>query len=335
MFVALALFTVSFGENTWNLLLCPVWLHHDGYIEVRFPEPVDLVATAVDTTGASTVTIKQTHSVSLPAASEIHYSAVGTEKYAASLVFDKSDKLSFIVYGDSRHFEKRHESVFNAIVKEKPDFVIHLGDMVDNGLFSDQWRVFFRVTSSYWAEHVVYTVRGNHESPFNIYDQLLYPPYYSFKRGNITFIVLDTNQSLEQSSPQRSWFLNELEKARQDGRPIFVFMHHPIFTKGPHRKDEVVKRLQNLVPLLEEFGVKAVFSAHDHNYQHFWKNGVHYVITGGGGAGLYGVNENAHTDAELLNYAVKHHYVLVKISKSGICVLVKTPLGEVLDEFHL
>jgi len=336
MFVAFALFTVSLGESTWKLLSGPVWLHHDGYVEVRFPELVDVVATAVETTGASTIIIaEEVHSVSLPVAKEIHYSAVGVGKYSASLVFDKFDELLFIVYGDSRHFEERHESIFNAIVKEKPNFVIHLGDMVDNGLFSDQWRAFFKITSSYWAGHVIYTVRGNHEYPFNTYDQLLYPPYYSFKRGGITFIALDTNQSLEQGSPQHSWLLSELEKASRDGSPIFVFMHHPIFTKGPHQKDEVVRKLQNLVPLLEEFGVKAVFSAHDHNYQHFSKNGVHYVVTGGGGAGLYGVDKNADTDAELLNYAVKLHYVLVKVSKDGIHVMVKTPSGDVLDEFQI
>lgn len=30
----------------------------------------------------------------------------------------------------------------------------------------------------------------------------------------------------------------------------------------------------------------AVFAGHDHNYQHHLKNGVHYIVTGGGGAPL-------------------------------------------------
>ena len=34
----------------------------------------------------------------------------------------------------------------------------------------------------------------------------------------------------------------------------------------------------------------AGLSGHDHNYQHYLKNGVHYIVSGGGGAPLYDVN---------------------------------------------
>jgi hypothetical protein len=33
-----------------------------------------------------------------------------------------------------------------------------------------------------------------------------------------------------------------------------------------------------------------VFSGHDHAYEHFFQNGVHYIVTGGGGAPLYDVD---------------------------------------------
>jgi hypothetical protein len=37
--------------------------------------------------------------------------------------------------------------------------------------------------------------------------------------------------------------------------------------------------------------VTAVFAGHDHNYQHHLKNGVHYIVTGGGGAPLAAVDQ--------------------------------------------
>jgi hypothetical protein len=40
------------------------------------------------------------------------------------------------------------------------------------------------------------------------------------------------------------------------------------------------------VPLLERYGVRLVLSGHDHNYQRFARNGVTYVVHGGG-AGVY------------------------------------------------
>src|SRR5260370_8063699 len=46
-----------------------------------------------------------------------------------------------------------------------------------------------------------------------------------------------------------------------------------------------------LIPLFEKEHVTAGFFGHDHNYQHYLKNGVHYVITGGGGAPLYDVDK--------------------------------------------
>ena len=44
------------------------------------------------------------------------------------------------------------------------------------------------------------------------------------------------------------------------------------------------KETPDLIPICEKYKVAAAFGGHDHNYQHFLKNGVHYVITGGAGA---------------------------------------------------
>jgi hypothetical protein len=46
-----------------------------------------------------------------------------------------------------------------------------------------------------------------------------------------------------------------------------------------------------LMPVFEKYKVTAGFFGHDHNYQHYLKNGVHYFTTGGGGAPLYDVDE--------------------------------------------
>ena len=35
-----------------------------------------------------------------------------------------------------------------------------------------------------------------------------------------------------------------------------------------------------LMPLFEKYHVTAGLFGHDHNYQHYLKNGIHYVITG-------------------------------------------------------
>ena len=44
-----------------------------------------------------------------------------------------------------------------------------------------------------------------------------------------------------------------------------------------------------LIPMFEKYKLTAGFFGHDHNYQHYLQNGIHYFITGGGGAPLYDV----------------------------------------------
>ena len=39
----------------------------------------------------------------------------------------------------------------------------------------------------------------------------------------------------------------------------------------------------NLVPLFEQYGVDVVFNGHDHHYERSYKDGVYYIVTGGGG----------------------------------------------------
>jgi hypothetical protein len=43
--------------------------------------------------------------------------------------------------------------------------------------------------------------------------------------------------------------------------------------------------------MFEKYHVTAAFFGHDHTYQHYLKNGIHYIITGGGGAPLYDVDK--------------------------------------------
>jgi hypothetical protein len=64
------------------------------------------------------------------------------------------------------------------------------------------------------------------------------------------------------------WLRNDLENASQEW--TIVFFHHPPYTKGSHDSDaeqDLVQIRQNLVPILEEFGVDLVLSGHSHCYE--------------------------------------------------------------------
>lgn len=64
--------------------------------------------------------------------------------------------------------------------------------------------------------------------------------------------------------------------------------HHPPISAASNRAPGN-DWMAALEPLFEKYRLTAGFFGHDHNYQHYLKNGIHYVTTGGGGAPLYDV----------------------------------------------
>ena len=60
------------------------------------------------------------------------------------------------------------------------------------------------------------------------------------------------------------------------------FSHHPPFCAGPQHSNSK-SMIKHLVPVFKRSGVKAVFSGHEHNFQHSRVEGINYFITGAGG----------------------------------------------------
>ena len=141
---------------------------------------------------------------------------------------------------------------------------------------------------------------------------------FSFDYGNAHWTVLDSNRYSDWSDPAlRDWLVADLKAARRAAWR-FVGFHHPgLHSSKAHANDQWMRVLS---PLFEEHGVDIVFGGHVHNYQRskpmrfapagvVAKNGVVegevkldrnfdgktstkpdgvvYIVTGAGGAGLY------------------------------------------------
>lgn len=110
--------------------------------------------------------------------------------------------------------------------------------------------------------------------------------YYTFRiqvdEEIAQLVVLDTT-SLVREDPcgelQWSWLRRTL--ARAEGRWTFVVGHHPVCSASPHHGDDRVLQAR-LRPLLEEHGVTAYLSGHEHDLQHLVAGGVHYLVSGAG-----------------------------------------------------
>ncbi|MBI4877184.1 MAG: metallophosphoesterase [Acidobacteria bacterium] len=250
--------------------------------------------------------------------------------------------FQFVVYGDTRSRHDVHARVAQAIAKAEPDFVLHTGDLVADGTDSAQWPVFFSTERDLLRKTAFFPSLGNHERNsrqyYEFFDVQL--PYYSFDWGNAHIAVLNTDLgNLPRSREVRDTYWKEelrwLEEDLARGRGadfVFVIFHHPPFT-AVKRRQGGDREVMQVVPLMEKYKVSAVLNGHDHNYQHHLKDGVRYIVTGGGGAPLYDV------DAPLAGLTQKlervEHYVGIQVNGKSAKIQAFAVDGRVIDTIDL
>lgn len=150
---------------------------------------------------------------------------------------------------------------------------------------------------------------------------------------------------------QYDWLHDILEDVREDLDPewLIVFFHHPPYSWSAHGDDAAVKELW--VPLLETYQVDLVITGHEHVYQRSHpsiggvplqtgeelraREGVTYVVTGGGGRSLYDVKPEPYPPW-LASAAETHHVVVLDITNDTLSLqAIEADNGTVIDSFTI
>jgi acid phosphatase type 7 len=101
------------------------------------------------------------------------------------------------------------------------------------------------------------------------------PAYYSFDIGNVHFLSLDSygkevnNRMYDTLGKQVQWIKKDLAANKNKGW-VVAYWHHPPFTMGSHNSDkenELIKIRENLIQILERYGVDLVLTGHSHSYE--------------------------------------------------------------------
>jgi hypothetical protein len=249
----------------------------------------------------------------------------------------------FVVYGDNRTRDDVHRRVVEALMKYGiPDFVVQTGDMTPDGFDSSAWPVFFGIEKELLRQTAFFPALGNHERHTPRFAEFFdrAKPYYSFEWGNAHFAVVDSDigsvsplesEQKELWVEQTKWLEADL-KSHQAADYRFVAAHHGPITAVSSRQGDN-PHMTALMPMFEKYRVSAGLFGHDHNYQHYLKNGVHYIISGGGGAPLYDVDK----PAPGITQKVMSIENFVSFSVNGKVIQVKTISidGKTIDEFEL
>jgi predicted phosphodiesterase len=244
------------------------------------------------------------------------------------------------VYGDTRSQPDDHAAVIQAMMQADPAIVLHTGDLVNNGEIRSDWnKQFFGPAAPLLVDTPLFPSLGNHDQNARNYFNLFSLPnnemWYAFTYGNTRIIALSTSTRFDPDGKQYAWLLEEFASPEYEAAQWhLVFFHYPPFS-GEIGGDERVVR--HLVPLFEEYAVDMVLNGHNHNYERSEKDGVIYIVTGGGGAPLYGFDEE---EVLALNpysvvHAKIHHFCTLDVSEQALVFTAWTVKGEVLDTLTL
>ena len=280
-----------------------------------------------------------------------HYSPQGSFTTAPLT----GDRTEFLVFGDSQAGDEAGFKIWGNTVKtaleDRPDaeFLVHVGDMVDNGFKEKEWNWWFEKAQQELMKLPAVTVVGNHEvtgtkGNGDFLAHFNHPQNgaesqkgsnYSFDYKNIHIAVL--NSEYVKDSGQEEWLRDDLKQTDKAWKMVF-------FHRGPYGSIYDTESVRNAwAPVFDEAGVDLVMNGHDHIYLRTYPmkggqpasggNGITYIIPGATGPKFYDLTPRPWQ--MVVDDDNTQMYSAVQVDGDTLKVVTKTTSGRVVDTFEL
>jgi hypothetical protein len=179
-----------------------------------------------------------------------------------------------------------------------------------------------------WVTLGNHDVKGGHGAEQLRHLGLPELPYAKTLPG-VQLLFLDGNRP---DQDQADWL--EARLAAPGPRFRVAVFHQPAWSCSNHDSDEEVVR--NWVPVFERHRLALVLNGHDHNYQRFVSDrGVNYVVTGGGGRSLYGLDRCQDGTPRRVAAAERHHFTAVEVRADSLELTAVAEDGTELDRTEI
>ena len=213
----------------------------------------------------------------------------GIGNFNSDFIIKENKCCDFLVMSDSQGMTKQDYdtfgNVFDRIYKkfESAQFVVHLGDFVDDGNNENYWD--FLLNSKSWSRLPIFPISGNHEAKFHpnldfagvpesitnhfnveIPEQTIKKGiYYSFEKDNCLFVFLNNNIGDGLGDEQLKWVHSTFSSSKANWK--IIFLHKSVYSNGPHSGSEDINTLRNQInEVCIKYGVDLVIGGHDHVY---------------------------------------------------------------------
>mgnify|MGYP000977378670 CR=1 FL=1 len=186
---------------------------------------------------------------------------------------------------DSHLFYNGLVDIINLINEDEEIlFVIHGGDMTDNGMLKE-YEIFHNLMNKLKKPYL--TAIGNHDFLANgrqIYDEMFGEENYSFVFKNCKFIFFrDVIWENNYEEPDFFWLKAQLENSEDCSR-IFVIAHIPPWSDQFSYSTSLIYKT-----LMDTFNVDLSIHGHhhDHEYFEYYNDSVKYLIIGAPSKGSF------------------------------------------------
>jgi predicted phosphodiesterase len=246
----------------------------------------------------------------------------------------KSNSVRFAAIGDMGTGDAAQYEVAQRMIGVRQgfpfDFVIMLGDNIYGGSSPKDFEKKFAVPYKLLLDVGVkfYAALGNHDNPNERFYKLFNmngAAYYTFKKGNVRFFVLD---STYMDPKQLAWLESQLKGAGSGDWKICYF-HHPLYSSARAHGPATDLRLL-LEPLFIKYGVNVVFAGHEHVYERIQpQKGIYYLTEGASGQLRYG--DLNRTDITSKGFDTDRTFMLVEIAGDEMYFQTISRAGATVD----
>jgi 3',5'-cyclic AMP phosphodiesterase CpdA len=249
---------------------------------------------------------------------------------------EEPDGFSFAVIGDFGSADDTQQAVADRMCSWRDDhgfdLVFTTGDNVYPDGHPDRFEeAFYEQYACLTDDGVAFhAVLGNHDAQTDngrpeIEDEAfgMNGRNYVVRTNGVRFVMIDSN-ALNMD------FLRRATRARSGDEWTIVSMHHPVYSPGDGHGSEPGFR-PKLPRLFRKRGVDLVLQGHDHLYAVTKPlRGIRYVVTGGGGAELYGCTDKAFS----AKCAERHHFLYVTATDDELVVTAVPDEGKTFHTFR-
>ncbi len=253
-----------------------------------------------------------------------------------------------VVYGGNDVNNGDHALVARATAGERPNLVLHTGDMVADAAEEGLWRLWYREERDLLAHAPLLPAVGDREitdqgaAYARWFQRRSMPAYGSIDYGPLHLVVLDSWETAAGATPQRgrfseaqkAWLEEDLRRVPEE-RHVWVLVNqgpfsHPKEERDGHGPSEEVRAAVYAANRVHP--VEVVFAGHERFYERGDINAIRYLVLGSGGA----PQEEADADGAGVQAAASAlTFATVEVCGCHSRGVVKDVSGKVIDSFVL